>query len=84
MIYGAATGTCPAPVGAKSTGCDATLTEAWIATVKRLRNFPSVFDYAMDVSAAVCLLTLCLHTYTSLTHGWMCVSVCVLQNEDIK
>ena len=48
MIYGAATGTCPAPIGANSTGCDATLTEAWTATVKRLRNFPSVFDYTMD------------------------------------
>lgn len=48
MIYGAATGTCPAKVGANTTGCDASLTEAWIATVKRLRNFPSVFDYTMD------------------------------------
>ena len=48
MIYGAATGTCPAPIGANSTGCDATLTDAWTATVKRLRNFPSVFDYTMD------------------------------------
>jgi len=48
MIYGAATGTCPAPIGANSTGCDETLTEAWTTTVKRLRNFPSVFDYTMD------------------------------------
>ena len=48
MIYGAATGTCPAKVGANATGCDASLTDAWIATVKRLRNFPSVFDYTMD------------------------------------
>lgn len=47
-LQGALTGTCPAPVGSNFTGCDASMTDAWVATIKRLRNFPSVFDYTMD------------------------------------
>jgi len=42
LAYSGADGECPGK------GCDAYYEQQWSATIRRLRNFPCVFDYTMD------------------------------------